>query len=65
MEGKKTSQSQKEATLRYMHKNERIECVFSTGTKERIKALGYKPATFIKDVITAKLNELEQENSTQ
>ena len=50
----------KEEMRRYYAKNERIEIIVPIGTKERIKATGTQPATFIKDLLFAELDKIEK-----
>lgn len=45
---------------RYYNKNERIEILVPQGTKERIKATGTQPATFIKELLFAELDKIEK-----
>lgn len=58
----KQKEWQRKATDNYHKNNERIECVFPKGTKERIKALNYKPATFIKEIVLQELEKIEKYN---
>ena len=62
MEQLKTTEAQRKAVRDYEKRNDRINIVFPAGTKERIKALNIEktPSAFIRDTITAKLDELEK-----
>ena len=57
----KTSESQRKAVREYEKRNDRINIIFPSGTKERMKQLGIeKPNTFIKEVVTAELEKMEK-----
>lgn len=59
MEERKTTDAQRKAIYKYDDKFERVNCRFPTGTKERIKKIGYKSInTFI---ISAVMEKLESE----
>jgi len=60
---KRTTQAQKKATKKYQNSNDRMEAVFPSGTKQRIVNLGYKPATFIKNIVLNELDKMEKLNN--
>ena len=58
----KTTEAQRKAVREYEKRNDRLNIVFPAGTKERIEALNLNKtvSAFIRDTITAKLDELEK-----
>lgn len=58
----KTSPAQRKAVRDYENRNYRLNIVFPNGTKERIEALGLckSNSAFIRDIVLAKLDELEK-----
>lgn len=61
MEEKKTTESLRKAIKKYDGKFERINCRFTIGTKERIKALNYSSCNdFIKLAVAEKLEREEK-----
>lgn len=58
----KTTEAQRKAVREYEKRNDRLNIVFPAGTKERIEALNLNKSVsaFIRDTITAKLDELEK-----
>jgi hypothetical protein len=61
MEEKKTTESLRKAVRKYDSKFERINCRFTIGTKERIKALNYSSCNdFIKLAVAEKLEREEK-----
>ena len=58
----KTTEAQRKAVREYEKRNDRLNIVFPAGTKERIEALNLNKSVsaFIRDTITAKLDELER-----
>ena len=57
----RTTEAQRKAVREYEKKNDRINIIFPSGTRERMKALGIeKPNTFIKEVIAAELDRMEK-----
>ena len=60
-ESLKTTESQRKAVREYEKRNDRINIIFPSGTKERMKQLGIeKPNTFIKEVVAAELDKMEK-----
>ena len=60
-ESLKTTESQRKAVREYEKRNDRINIIFPSGTKERMKQLGIeKPNTFIKEVVSAELDKMEK-----
>ena len=59
---RKTTEAQRKAVREYEKRNDRLNIVFPAGTKERIEALNLNKtvSAFIRDTITAKLDELEK-----
>lgn len=59
---RKTTEAQRKAVREYEKRNDRLNIVFPAGTKERIEALNLNKSVsaFIRDTITAKLDELER-----
>lgn len=58
----KTSAAQRKAVREYEKRNDRINVIFPSGTRDRMKKLGIeKPNTFIKKVVSAELDRLENE----
>lgn len=59
---RKTTEAQRKAVREYEKRNDRLNIVFPAGTKERIEALNLNKSVsaFIRDTITAKLDELEK-----
>ena len=57
-----TTEAQRKAVREYEKRNDRLNIVFPAGTKERIEALNLNKSVsaFIRDTITAKLDELEK-----
>ena len=56
----KTSTAQRKAVREYEKRNDRINVIFPSGTRDRMKKLGIeKPNTFIKKVVSAELDRLE------
>ena len=57
----KTTQAQRNAVRNYEKNNDRINIIFPSGTKKRMKALGIeKPNTFIKEIVAAELDRMEK-----
>lgn len=57
----RTSEAQRKAVREYEKRNDRINIVFPSGTKNRMKQLGIeKPNTFIKEVVAAELDRMEK-----
>lgn len=57
----KTSAAQLRASRAYERRNDRINIVFPSGTRERMERLGIeRPGTFIKEVIAAELDKMEK-----
>ena len=57
----RTSEAQRKAVREYEKRNDRINIIFPSGTKERMKQLGIeKPNTFIKEVVAAELDRMEK-----
>lgn len=58
----KTTEAQRKAVREYEKRNDRLNIVFPAGTKDRIEALNLNKSVsaFIRDTITAKLDELEK-----
>lgn len=56
----KTSKAQLVANKKYNATVERINVVVPNGTKERITALGYTYAEFIRDILIDQLDTLER-----
>ena len=57
----KTSESTRKAIKKYDDKFERVNCRFLSGTKERIKKLGYKSINdFIKLAVAEKIEREER-----
>ena len=58
----KTTEAQRKAVREYEKRNDRLNIVFPAGTKERIESLNLNKSVsaFIRDTITAKLDELER-----
>ena len=59
---RKTTEAQRKAVREYEKRNDRLNIVFPAGTKARIEALNLNKSVsaFIRDTITAKLDELEK-----
>ena len=59
---RKTTEAQRKAVREYEKRNDRLNIVFPAGTKDRIEALNLNKSVsaFIRDTITAKLDELEK-----
>lgn len=59
---RKTTEAQRKAIREYEKRNDRMNIVFPAGTKDRIEALNLNKSVsaFIRDTITAKLDELEK-----
>ena len=59
---RKTTEAQRKAVREYEKRNDRMNIVFPAGTKDRIEALNLNKSVsaFIRDTITAKLDELEK-----
>lgn len=59
---RKTTEAQRKAVREYEKRNDRLNIVFPAGTKDRIEALNLNKSVsaFIRDTITAKLDELER-----
>lgn len=57
-----TTQAQRDAVKRFYEKNYRVNIVFPPETKGRIEALsgGKSNTAFIRDIVLAKLDELER-----
>lgn len=57
-----TTQAQRDAVKRFYSKNYRVNIVFPADTKKRIEALanGKSNTAFIRDIVLAKLDELER-----
>ena len=56
-----TSEAQRKAVRDYEKRNDRINIIFPSGTKTRMKQLGIeKPNTFIKEVVAAELDRMEK-----
>lgn len=61
MEELKTSESQRKATREYEKRNDRINVVFPSGTRERMEKLGIKSmGAFIKEAVEKELQSLEK-----
>lgn len=57
----KTSNAQRKATREYEKKNDRINVVFPSGTRERMEKLGIKSkGAFIKEAVEKELQSLEK-----
>lgn len=57
----KTTEAQRKAVREYEKKNDRINIIFPSGTRERMKAVGVKnPSTFVKEVVNAELQRMEK-----
>ncbi len=57
----KTSEAQRKAVREYEKKNDRINVIFPSGTRDRMKSVGVKnPSTFIKEVVAAELERMEK-----
>lgn len=57
----RTSEAQRKAVREYEKRNDRINLIFPSGTRERMKKLGIdKPNTFIKEVVAAELDKMEK-----
>ena len=57
----KTTEAQRKAVREYEKKNDRINVIFTAGTRERMKAVGVKnPSTFIKEVVAPELERMEK-----
>lgn len=57
----KTSEAQRKSVREYEKRNDRINIIFPSGTRDRMKQLGIeKPNTFIKEVVAAELNRMEK-----
>ncbi len=61
MSENKTSAAQLKASRAYEKRNDRINVVFPSGTRKKMKMLGIeKPGTFIKEVVAAELDKMEK-----
>lgn len=57
----KTTEAQRKAVREYEKKNDRINVIFPSGTRERMAAVGINtPSTFIKEVVSAELSRMEK-----
>lgn len=57
----KTTEAHRKAVREYEKRNDRINVIFPSGTRDRMKQLGIeKPNTFIKEVVAAELNRMEK-----
>lgn len=56
----KTTEARRKANYRYEDKFERVNCRFTKGTKDRIKALKYSANDFIKLAVAEKLEREEK-----
>ena len=56
----KTSEAKRKAIYKYDDKFERVNCRFTKGTKDRIKALKYSANDFIKLAVAEKLEREER-----
>lgn len=56
----KTSEAKRKAIYKYDDKFERVNCRFTKGTKDRIKALKYSVNDFIKLAVAEKLEREER-----
>ena len=58
----RTSEAQRKAVREYEKRNDRINIIFPSGTRNRMKKLGIdKPNTFIKEVVAAELDRMEKD----
>jgi predicted DNA-binding protein len=61
MEELKTTDAQRKATREYEKRNDRINVVFPSGTRERMDRLGIKSkGAFIKEAVEKELKSLEK-----
>jgi len=57
----KTTEAQRKAVRDYEKRNDRINVIFPSGTREKMKELGIeKPSAFIKEVVCAELSRMEK-----
>lgn len=59
MNERKTTDAQRKAVYNYDDKFERVNCRFKTGTKKRIRKIGYKSVNSF--IISAVMEKLERE----
>ncbi len=57
----RTTEAQRRAVSEYEKRNDRINVIFPSGTRAKMKELGIdKPNTFIKEVVAAELARMEK-----
>ncbi len=61
MSENKTSIAQLKAVREYEKRNDRINVVFPSGTRDKMKEFGIEhPSSFIKEVVAAELERMEK-----
>lgn len=59
----KTTEAQRRAVRTYEKSNDRINVIFPSGTKDKMKELGIKkPSSFVKEVVLEELKKMEKYN---
>lgn len=61
MDDKDKKLKHREAVKKYQDNCDRINVIFPTGTRDKMKKVGIqKPSTFIKEVVAAELERMEK-----